>query len=233
MTMRDETRVPTVADVPVLSVGAHASLAEGTCAMEAVSYLAGEPWVIAAFLRRWNDDLPDADRDRLLRPVLRRVVGSRATSAVERRRAWLATDWLVRETAPAWLALTPALAPHAAALRTLPPITAPAVAHTHQPVVAAAAAAAWAAADDVVSAAAADAAWAAADDVVSAAAADAAWAAADAAWAASDAAAAARDAARAAAGRGLLPVVATLQASARRLLDAMLQAGAGYERRHG
>ena len=100
MTMRDETRVPTVADVPVLSVGAHASLAEGTCAMEAVSYLAGEPWVIAAFLRRWNDDLPDADRDRLLRPVLRRVVGSRATSAVERRRAWLATDWLVRETAP-------------------------------------------------------------------------------------------------------------------------------------
>ncbi len=41
------------------------------CVMEAVAYVAGEPWsdspecvspVIAAFLRSWNDSMPDAER---------------------------------------------------------------------------------------------------------------------------------------------------------------------------
>jgi hypothetical protein len=44
------------------------------CVMEAVAYIAGEDWTdspvcvspaIGAFMRAWNDSLPDADRQRL------------------------------------------------------------------------------------------------------------------------------------------------------------------------
>ena len=114
-----------LAALPSLSAGAHEHVGEGACVMEAVAYVAGEPWsdtpacacpVLGAFLRTWNDDLSDTDRDRLLRPLVRRLVGSRSTPEVEARRSWLAMDWLVRTNAPAWLQLVPALVPHAAAL---------------------------------------------------------------------------------------------------------------------
>ena len=117
--------------LPPLSAGAHKCVEQGACVMEAVAYVAGEPWsdtpacacpVLGAFMRDWNDDLPEADRDRLLRPLVRRLVGSRSTPEVEVRRSWLAMDWLVRTNAPAWLRLTPALVPHADALTDLSPI---------------------------------------------------------------------------------------------------------------
>ena len=103
------------------------------CIMEAVAYMAGEPWsdkpacaspVVSAFLRSWNDALSDADRDRLLPAAVwvPRLVGSRADPATEERRAYLALDWLIRVHTPAWLDLVPSLAPHAAALRALPEI---------------------------------------------------------------------------------------------------------------
>ena len=72
-----------LAALPPLSKGAHKHEDEGACVMEAVAYVAGEPWtdrpacacpVISAFMRAWNDDLPtDADRDRLLRPLIPRL----------------------------------------------------------------------------------------------------------------------------------------------------------------
>ena len=120
-----------LAALPPLSAGAHEHVDEGACFMEAVSYVAGEPWsdtpacacpVLGAFMRAWNDDLPEADRARLLRPLVLRLVGSRSTPEVEARRSWLAMDWLVRTNAPAWLQLVPALVPHADALMNLPPI---------------------------------------------------------------------------------------------------------------
>ena len=175
-----------LAALPPLSKGAHEHVDEGACFMEAVSYVAGEPWsdtpacacpVLGAFLRTWNDHLPtDADRDRLLRPLVRRLAGSRSTPEVEARRHWLAMDWLVRTHAPTWLRLTPALVPHADALTDLPPL---ADAQT----AAATIVAARAATGDAAGAAAGGAAWAA----VRAAAGGAAWAAVraaarDAAW---------------------------------------------------
>ena len=58
-----------------LKSGAH-SPNSTFCVMEAVAYVAGEPWsdkpecacpIISSLLRSWNDALPtDADRDRLL-----------------------------------------------------------------------------------------------------------------------------------------------------------------------
>ena len=219
-----ETRL---SEVPSLSQGAHVE-GDEMCVMEAVAFVAGESWtdepvcvspVIAAFCRTWNDGLPtDGDRDRLLKPLIPRLVNSSSSTEVETRRAWLATDWLVRRCAPAWLDCVPALAEYAARLRALPHLSAATV-EDAQPEINAAGEAAWAAARDAARAAAGEAAWAAAGaaawdaaraaagDAAGAAAGDAARAAAgEAAWAAAGAAAgeaawaAARDAARAAAG---------------------------------
>ncbi|HWC30714.1 MAG TPA: hypothetical protein VG845_11600, partial [Dehalococcoidia bacterium] len=54
------------------------------CVMEAVAYVAGEPWsdspecaspVLGAFLRSWNDTLDDETRQ-LLKPYVPRLVGT-------------------------------------------------------------------------------------------------------------------------------------------------------------
>jgi len=229
-------------------VGPHDATAAPTgdrdlCIMEAVAYIAGEPWsdtpacaspVVSAFLSTWNDALSDVDRDRLLPAEVwvPRLVGSRGDAAAEERRAYLALDWLIRVYTPAWLDLVPSLAEHAAALRTLPEVVDLTTARVAGDIVLAASAAARAAASAAASAAAGDAAsaaaWAAACAAAGDAASAAAWAAAGdaasaAAWAA--ASAAARAAARAAAGGAIRPTVETLQQSALVLLDRMLAAG--------
>lgn len=143
------------------------------CVMEAIAYVAGEKHsdhpkcasrVIGAFLRNWNDSLPDdGERGRLLKPLIPTVVGTATSKADEETRAWLATDWLVRVQAPAWLDLAK-LPEQAAALRALPPLTTTEIAVACQSVLekarqkadaagAAARAVAWAAAWDAVGAA--------------------------------------------------------------------------------
>ena len=232
-----------LAALPPLSAGGHEHVDEGACFMEAVSYVAGEPWsdtpacacpVLGAFLRTWNDHLPtDADRDRLLRPLVLRLAGSRSTPEVEARRHRLAMDWLVRTHAPTWLRLTPALVPHADALTDLPPLAdAQTAAATIVAAGGAARAAAGAAAGGAAGGAARAAAGAAAGGAARAAAGDAVWHAAGAT--ATDAAvnaarAAAGDAARAAARAALQPTVATLQLSALDLVDRMLAETASEE----
>src|SRR5271155_404278 len=79
------------------------------CVMEAVAFVAGEPWsdhplcacpIITSFLIRWNDRLPnDAERDRLLKPLVPRLVGSRKPS-VEVKRVIMIGDWTVRTVVP-------------------------------------------------------------------------------------------------------------------------------------
>jgi hypothetical protein len=217
-----------VAKIRRLDASSHTGITAGACIMEAASYIAREPWsdhpecvcpVIGAFLRSWNDGLPDAERTALLLPLLPKLPGTR-NKALEERRSLMAADWLVRTHTPAWLELA-GLTAQAESLRALPEIVSMAqVPSIRGPIEAvkrdasaawdaagdAAWDAAWAAAGDAARAAAWDAAWAAAGDAARAAAGDAAWAAAgDAAWAAAgdaagDAAwAAAGDAARAAA----------------------------------
>jgi hypothetical protein len=174
------------------------------CVMEAVAYVAGEPFsdhpecaspVITSFLVYWNDSMNDVDRQ-MLKPYIVRVVGTRTGKRHEEQRAWMLTDWLARECAPAWLRLA-GLAGQAELLESLAPLTSAASASKAQLVLDAArkdSAAAAASARDAAWDAARDAAWDAAWDAAGAA----AWAAARAAaW---DAArAAAWDAARAAA----------------------------------
>jgi hypothetical protein len=229
-----------------LARGGHAASQQQACVMELAAYLANEPWsdapacvspVIAAFLVSWNDALPDADRERLLKPLAWQVLGTKTTDADEETRAWMATDWLVRVQTPAWLRLA-GLMEHAQALEALARISDATLARAAQPTVeaarhasAAASAAAWdawAAAWDAsaaawgASAAAWDA-WAAAWGASAAAwdARAAAWDASAAAW---DASAAAWDASAAAWDR-LAPTVAALQASALDLVHAMIAVG--------
>jgi hypothetical protein len=206
-----------------LKHGAHEKNDEGNaCVMEAVAYVAGRPWsdsppcvspVIAAFMRNWNDSLPnDAERDRLLKPLIPVLIDTKSTDRLEERRSYMALDWLIRVFTPRWLDLVPALKPHALALRDLEEIgdLAGATAAGKKVTAAWAAAwdAAWDAAGDAARATAGDAAWAAAGD----AARDAAWdAARDAAW----------DAARDAAGAALKPTTTWLQASAVDLVQRM------------
>ena len=202
--------------------------------MEAVAYVAGDPWsdhpecaspVLGAFLRSWNDSLADVDRQ-MLKPLIPRLVGTKDSAKIEQKRAWMATDWLARECAPAFLRLA-GLTDHAEALEGLAALTTTKRAVKAQPTLAAAGAAAW----DAARAAAGAAAWAAARAAARAAAGDAARAAArDAAWDAAGAAAwaaagaAAWAAAGAAAGDALGPTVKQLQASALLLVDRMIEA---------
>ena len=113
-----------------LKAGAH-SPDSTFCVLEAVAYVAGEPWsdhpecvcpVIGAFLRVWNDGLPsDAERDRLLKPFIAKVVGTRNKN-LERKRGLMASDWLIRVHTPAWLRLA-GLVSQAERLESLPEIT--------------------------------------------------------------------------------------------------------------
>jgi len=101
------------------------------CVMEAAAFVAGEPWsdhpecvcpVIGAFLRAWNDGLPtDADRDRLLKPLIPKLLNTR-NPELEERRSLMAADWLVRVHTPAWLRLA-GLVKQAESLESLPEIT--------------------------------------------------------------------------------------------------------------
>ncbi len=151
-----------------LKEGAHSDSASGFCAMEAAAYVAGEDWtdhpqcvcpVIGAFMRSWNDGLPsDADRDRLLKPLIPQILDTRSTREVEVQRSYLALDWLARVQAPAFLSLRDDLKAHAVALQHLAPLTDPASCAAAQPTLDAA----WAAAGTAARAAAGAAARAAA-----------------------------------------------------------------------
>ena len=216
------------------------------CAMEAVAWIAREPWsdhpacacpVLGAFMRVWNDGLNDEDRNRLLLPLIPRLVGTKGSAALETRRANMAADWFIRVQTPAWLRLA-GLDKHADLLASFPEITDFAKCPSLMPALTAAkadAAAAWDAARDAAWDAAGAAARAAAGDAATAAARDAAWSAARAAaWDVARAAAgnAAWDAARAAAGDAawaaawdaLKKTTADLQASAVDLIIRMIEA---------
>src|SRR5574341_2000998 len=87
-------------DALTLMSGPHKEQQKLYCVMEAVAYIAGEPHsdspacscpALAAWLRRANDSMSNEDRQ-LLKPFIRKMVGSRASKEVEMRRACLLTE---------------------------------------------------------------------------------------------------------------------------------------------
>lgn len=84
-----------------LSRGTHKSPDEGACVLELASMLAEEPFsdhpksvcpVIGAFLRDYNDSVPEGSRQDLYRYAAV-VVGTRASTAVQRARAAHLAAW--------------------------------------------------------------------------------------------------------------------------------------------
>lgn len=83
------------------------------CVMEAVAYIAGEPWSdhpacvppsIASVLRSWNDALPtDDDRNRLLKPLIPKLFGLASYPEIEEKRWLMVGDHLIRSLLPAIL----------------------------------------------------------------------------------------------------------------------------------
>ena len=97
-------------DSITLKRGGHDSREKGTCAMEAVAWLAGEPHsdhpqctdsMLAAFARRLNDAAWPSDKDRTeaLRPILPLLIGTADKMDRERLR-WFFADGAVRDFAP-------------------------------------------------------------------------------------------------------------------------------------
>ncbi len=191
-------------EVITLQHGMHADFEAGMCLLEATAWIAGEPWsdhpacvcpVLAAFGRSWNDSLNETDRNRILKPFVARLVGTRSTPEVQDARAFMAADWAVRTFTVAWLRKA-GLDADADALAALPELSSVELCEAAMPTISearASASAAW----DAARAAAGAAAWDAARA--------AAWAAA---WAA--------------AGDALADTVTELQDSAADLLDRMI-----------
>jgi hypothetical protein len=111
-----------------LAYGTHTTPEDGRCAMEWVSFLAGEPHgddpacvspVLRAYCTTLNDSLDDGPRQ-LLRPYLSRTIGT-VDDGLDDKRSWLAMDWLIRTYAPTWLAVAD-LDGAAEPLAVLPPV---------------------------------------------------------------------------------------------------------------
>jgi hypothetical protein len=120
-----------------LYVGSHKEGDKEKCAMEEIAYRLGQPHgdqpecvspVIGAFLRRWQDDMGDDDRNRLIAPLLDdkpwlERVGATGGDGHDEARGWMCADWAVRVAMPTWLELA-GVKDAPAALRDLPEITA-------------------------------------------------------------------------------------------------------------
>ena len=106
-----------------LSEGSHKGPAQGHCAMELASQLAGEEWsagpkcvsfLLARFMRRLNDDCGDTLRPMLL-PIVPLCLGT-SDDGHDDHRSNMVAAWLTDEWAPTWLSL---------ALMSLPPLDGP------------------------------------------------------------------------------------------------------------
>ena len=231
-------------DALVLGSGSHRTRCMGVCLVEAAAWWAGERHtdhpdcvspVLAAFGRSWNDGMRSDEEREQLKPYITRLVGTAGDAEADERRAWLATDWLVRVCAPACLRLTASLVEHANRLAALEPVTSAAYAASVQGDITAAAEAAAAAAPAGFAwvagftwvagvAAAAWAAWAAAAAAAAGAVEAAEAAAVAGAVEAAEAAAVAAPAGAAGAARAALePTILELQQSAHELFDRMIE----------
>jgi hypothetical protein len=98
-----------------LSKGKHSSPDDGACVMELASMLAGEHFTdhpqavcpaIGSFLRAYNDSVDDPRRQDLY-AYAAKVVGSRASAAVERARADRLAEWAAEFGPRHWKRLLP------------------------------------------------------------------------------------------------------------------------------
>jgi hypothetical protein len=97
---------PTTYQTVRLARGRHQSPDQGACVMELASMLAGEPFsdhpravcpVLGAFLRAYNDGLPD-DRRQDLYEYAAKAVGTAGGRSLRRARARLCLEWFATQS---------------------------------------------------------------------------------------------------------------------------------------
>ena len=93
----------------ILTVGKHESREKGVCVMELVAWLAGESHTdfpecvdrgISRVLQKFNDRMNLTDRNKYLKPLLLKVIGSNASLEIRIKRAFVTADWTVRIILP-------------------------------------------------------------------------------------------------------------------------------------
>jgi hypothetical protein len=113
-----------------LSRGKHKSPDEGACVMELASMLSGEPFtdrpssvcpVIGSFLRAYNDSLDNERRQDLYRYAAK-IVGTRASTAVQRARADRLATWAVEMRRRRWARSFLSARFHAVGIERRPPM---------------------------------------------------------------------------------------------------------------
>src|SRR5689334_6408779 len=97
-----------------LKAGQHKSPDEGMCLLELAAYLSPKSAftdhpkcvspVLGQFGRSWNDALDDESRQ-MLKPYAVKLLDTNTGKRDDEIRAWMLTDWLARECAPAFLRL--------------------------------------------------------------------------------------------------------------------------------
>jgi len=92
-----------------LASGSHSSPAEGMCFMEMTAWFAGEAHsdkpacacpVLGAYGIRLNDSMSDSERDRLLKPLVPLIAGTRGTRKDELARVNFLTIWTINKILP-------------------------------------------------------------------------------------------------------------------------------------
>jgi len=128
--MLNQSEIESFLDTLVLSKGSHSPDSGLYCPMEAAAFIAEESWSsnprrvsprIASFVRKFSDVLDNETRQ-LLKPYILKCLDTVVSQDAEEKRAWMATDWLVREYAPIFLRLA-GLSEHAEALEKLHRLT--------------------------------------------------------------------------------------------------------------
>ena len=97
----DAVEAQTFLETLKLKHGSHETPDDGMCVMEAVAYVAGEPFsdhpkcasrVLTRFCIRLNDRWSDEQRQKL-KPFILRLAGTKASEEIERKRAYMCADW--------------------------------------------------------------------------------------------------------------------------------------------
>jgi hypothetical protein len=105
-----ETKKPIDLETLILAHGAHKRASDGMCLLEAVSYIAGEKFsdrpacvdpALGAYGRAFNDRL-NAEERQLLKPLVTKLVGTKGSLDLMRRRAFLLVDRHLRVNLPAF-----------------------------------------------------------------------------------------------------------------------------------
>jgi hypothetical protein len=97
--------------IPTLGRGKHDAWSDKRCFMEMEAWIAGEAhsdaptctsYVVAAFMRSWNDGLEDGERTSVLAPLVGATIGTGSRYEHEQPRLCMIASWMMSAQAARW-----------------------------------------------------------------------------------------------------------------------------------